>query len=209
MVKQSFEDEKSRSTEFNELSKEHQDAIYELERGDISRHDTFAILGAFLGYKFSWIPVHGRSLEDVEKKSQSLEVLFSKFGLKYIKATKAGDEYSTTEYILGKETIPHIAQKYLLHSVVEAPDQAVYHTEFGTLMGIPQSAIQKWVERQANGDFTGAIPDVIPQAEVEKIKGFLWFTPSEENWQEEIKPAIAFAQKVKGISPVLYEKIRT
>lgn len=206
-----FEIHDERDPEFNALSPLEQQGIYDLERSHIDGYNAKLILASYLGFKSSLVEVSDSDGQDIETHENEIENIFRLLGLQFIKQRMFFDEDSPevkeeawylpgyrTDYIIGKQKIPDFARKYIGKTRGNGP---VDHREFGTLMGIPQAAIEEFVSGSREGFLPSSMPADIPEAK------FLWFTPSEDHWQEEIRPVTELANKVKKISPTMYGRI--
>ena len=162
-------------------------------------HNTKLLLAALLVPKFSNIEIFGTTQRKRDKNEKEFENVFERFGLNAIKK-KVDSPSFVTYYTVGKEKIPEHASSYLTSPVETPPDLPRYHTEYGRLMGIPDTAIEAFKEKK-----TFLNSDTAPYSD--EVKSFKWFGISKDHWKEESKKVEEFAHKVKGISPALYDLI--
>lgn len=204
MVYLSPETEKVRGQEFYELSLTEKQGIYDLERwkGQLIEHNSKLILAAFLVQKFSQIDISGKTPQDIKFCERDVEVIFQRLGFNFIKERVDNTSHFTTHYIFGKKEIPVTAKKYLVQVSGEPSDISKFHTEFGFLMGIPETAVISFVKGN-----TFKSNSVSSEPYSEEVKRFKWFGISKNNWEQEAKTVSEFARKVRSVSPALYDVI--
>lgn len=196
-----FEIKRSRGPEFEALTPLEKQGMYNLEswkdprKGYLEKY----VLAAFLHPKFSEMHLEERNGEKLKKKEHAFETILTQLGLKFFKESNVRGGWHQTTYIFGKNDVPESAKKYIQRPTREPANPSAYHREFGSLMGIPLTAINAFVE----GD-TYPIATVLENAEVAK---FRWFAPSKKYWRAEDEQVSEFAGKVRSISPILYDRI--
>jgi hypothetical protein len=202
----SLEVQEVRGRAYKELSLAEQEGIYELERMDLDGEATRLILAAFLGYKFSDLGVIEKTPKELEKAEHEMETIFTNLGLNVLKETalEGPDDFSTS-YLVGKKEIPEGIRKQL--DELRKTDLDRFHREYGALMGMPQTAIEDFLVRLHANQVGVETKDDDKKPYDLETERFAWFVPSAEHWEEEAKPVKKFAEKVKGISSKLYERI--